>query len=63
MQYHTYCLQSEEGYHYTGHTQDLDIRMLNQKLKTTHYTKKGTNCKFRLKLAQFSGENCPPGVR
>jgi putative endonuclease len=43
MPFSTYCLQSEEGYHYTGHTQDLDIRMLNHQLKTTHYTKKGTN--------------------
>ncbi len=43
MPYHTYFLQSEEGYHYTGHTQDLDIRMLNHRLKTTHTTKKGTN--------------------
>jgi putative endonuclease len=43
MPYFTYCLQSDEGYHYTGHTQNLDKRILNHSLKTTHYTKKGTN--------------------
>ena len=43
MAYYAYCLQSAEGYHYTGHSENLDIRMLNHQLKTTHYTKKGTN--------------------
>lgn len=43
MPFYTYCLQSEEVYHYTGHTGNLDIRMLNHRLKTTQYTKRGTN--------------------
>jgi putative endonuclease len=38
-----YCLQSDEGYHYTGHTGDLDARLLRHHLKTTQYTKRGTN--------------------
>jgi putative endonuclease len=45
MSYYTYCIQSEEGFHYTGQTQDLDIRILRHHLRTTHYTKKGTNWK------------------
>jgi putative endonuclease len=43
MPYYTYFLGSDEGYHYTGHTENLDIRMLRHRLRTTHYTKKGTN--------------------
>ena len=43
MPYYTYALQSEEGLHYTGHTQDLDIRIIRHGLGTTHYTKRGTN--------------------
>jgi putative endonuclease len=43
MAFHAYVLQSDEGYHYTGHTKDLDFRLVRHYLKTTHYTKKGTN--------------------
>ena len=43
MSFYAYCLKSDEGFHYTGHTANLDIRMLRHRLKTTHYTKKGTN--------------------
>ncbi len=46
MPYYTYVLQSDEGYHYTGHAADLDIRMNRHALHTTHYTKKGTNWKL-----------------
>ena len=43
MPYYAYALQSDEGYHYTGHTQDLNLRVIRHELGTTHYTKKGTN--------------------
>ncbi len=42
MPYYAYVLQSKEAYHYTGHTKDLDIRLLRHHLKTTQYTRKGT---------------------
>ncbi|MHB1051324.1 MAG: GIY-YIG nuclease family protein [Bacteroidota bacterium] len=43
MAYYAYLLISEEGYHYTGSTGVLDIRLMRHRLKTTHYTKKGSN--------------------
>ncbi len=43
MPYYAYALQSEEGFHYTGHTQDLDLRIIRHGLGTTHYTRRGTN--------------------
>ena len=43
MPFCTYILISEEGYHYTGQTADLSLRLDRHRLKTTHYTKKGTN--------------------
>ncbi len=46
MPYYTYVLQSYEGYHYTGHTSDLTLRLTRHELHTTHYTKKGTNWKI-----------------
>jgi putative endonuclease len=41
--YYAYVLQSEEGYHYAGHTANLDLRIIRHGLRTTHYTKKGRN--------------------
>jgi putative endonuclease len=41
--YYAYVLISEEGFHYTGSTGNLDLRILLHFSKTTHYTKKGTN--------------------
>ena len=43
MPFHTYILQSDERLHYTGHTMDLDLRLMLHKFHTTHYTKRGTN--------------------
>lgn len=43
MPFHTYILVSDEGYHYTGHAADLDVRLDRHRKKTTHFTKKGTN--------------------
>lgn len=43
MPFHTYVLVSDEYFHYTGHTEDLDSRIVRHGLKTTHFTKKGTN--------------------
>ena len=43
MPYFTYCFLSEEGYHYTGHTEDWELRLKKYYQKTTHYNKKGTN--------------------
>lgn len=45
MRYYAYVLQSEEGYHYTGHTANLSLRVTRHRLRTTHYTKKGNNWK------------------
>jgi putative endonuclease len=46
MPYFAYALQSDEGYHYTGHTEDLTLRIIRHGLHTTQYTKKGTNWKL-----------------
>jgi putative endonuclease len=43
MGYTAYVLISDEGFHYTGHTANLPTRLDRHFLKTTHYTKKGTN--------------------
>jgi putative endonuclease len=43
MSFYAYVLVSEEFYHYTGHTSDLDLRIARHHLKTTHFTKRGTN--------------------
>jgi len=43
MAYYTYVIISDEGYHYTGHTADLDLRVERHFMKTTHYTKRGKN--------------------
>ena len=43
MPYFAYVLQSEEGYHYTGHTSDLELRIARHKEGTTRYTKRGKN--------------------
>ena len=45
MPFDSYVLQSDEGYHYTGHTSDLKIRLVLHTLHTTHFTKKGRNWK------------------
>ncbi len=42
MPFYTYILQSNENYHYTGHAADRDLRMIRHRLRTTHFTKKGT---------------------
>ena len=46
MPYFAYVLLSDEGYHYTGHTADVDLRVKRHHLHTTHFTKKGTNWKM-----------------
>ncbi len=46
MPFYTYVLISDEGYHYTGSTENLDTRLQRHRLKTTHFTKKGTNWKI-----------------
>ena len=46
MPFYTYVLVSDEYYHYTGHTSSLDLRIEHHHLKTTHFTKKGTNWKI-----------------
>ncbi len=43
MPFFAYALQSEEGYHYTGHAENLDLRLVFHEFHTTHYTKKGKN--------------------
>jgi len=46
MPFQTYVLVSDEFYHYTGHTLDLNLRLECHAQKTTHFTKKGTNWKI-----------------
>ena len=43
MVFYAYVLISEEGYHYTGSTGNLNLRILRHYLKTSHFTRKGTN--------------------
>ena len=42
MQFHTYVLVSDEGFHNMGSCADLEQRLKNHWKKTTHFTKKGT---------------------
>lgn len=46
MKYFVYLLLSKEGFHYIGHTPDLDRRLSEHNSKTTHSTKHGTNWKI-----------------
>jgi len=46
MPFYVYVLISAEGYHYTGSTENLHTRLERHHLKTTHFTKKGTNWKI-----------------
>ncbi len=46
MTFYAYVLMSDEGYHYTGSTENLDMRLQHHHLKTTHFPKKGTNWKI-----------------
>jgi predicted GIY-YIG superfamily endonuclease len=46
MPFYAYVLISDEGYHYTGSTENLETRLKRHLLKTTHFTKKGTNWKL-----------------
>ncbi len=43
MPFYVYILVSDEGYHYTGHTAELSLRLERHQLKTTQFTKRGTN--------------------
>ena len=43
MPYFAYVLESKEGFHYTGSTEDLEKRLERHGLKTTHFTKKETS--------------------
>ena len=53
MPFHAYVLISDEGYHYTGSTENLATRLERHHLKTTHFTKKGSNWKI-LHSKEFS---------
>ena len=43
MPFYTYVLISDEGYRYTGSAENLELRLERHRLKTTHFTKRGTN--------------------
>ncbi len=47
MKYYVYIIKSEEGFHYTGFTEDLEKRLIehNEK-KLSFWTKRGTNWKL-----------------
>ena len=47
IKYFVYVIKSAEGYHYTGMTQDLDLRIKQHNNKTlSFWTKRGTNWKI-----------------
>ena len=46
MKYFVYLLLSQEGYHYIGHTPDLDRRLSEHNSHTNHSTKHGNNWKI-----------------
>ena len=41
--FYVYLLRSVEGYHYTGHTPDLDRRLREHNAGTCRSTKRGTD--------------------
>lgn len=43
MPYYTYVIESVEGYHYTGHTPDLQRRLSEHNHSLCHSTKHGHN--------------------
>jgi putative endonuclease len=47
MKYYVYIIKSDEGFHYTGFTGDLEKRLIehNEK-KLSFWTKRGTNWKL-----------------
>ena len=45
--YHTYIIKSQEGYHYTGMTEDLEPRISQHNNSSlSFWTKRGTNWKI-----------------
>ncbi len=47
MKYSVYIIQSQEGYRYTGMTEDLDNRIIEHKNKSlSFWTKRGNNWKI-----------------
>ncbi len=47
MKYYIYVIKSEEGFHYTGMTEDLDLRLNQHNAKLlSFWTKRGTNWKL-----------------
>jgi len=50
MKYYVYVIKSEEGFHYTGFTEDLDKRLIESKeKKLSFWTKRGTKWKLLYK--------------
>ena len=47
MKYYVYIIKSDEGFHYTGFTEDLEKRLIehNEK-KLSFWTRRGTNWKL-----------------
>ena len=43
MSFYIYLIVSEEGYHYTGHTPDLQRRLAEHNSGLSHATKQGNN--------------------
>jgi putative endonuclease len=43
MKCYVYLLISKEGYHYTGHTPDLDRRLMQHNTGCCHSTKRGSH--------------------
>ncbi|MBI5645580.1 MAG: GIY-YIG nuclease family protein [Ignavibacteriae bacterium] len=52
--YITYVLISDEGFHYTGSTEDLELRLQRHREHTTHFTKKGTNWRVIYTVASLA---------
>ncbi len=50
MNYYVYVIKSEEGFHYTGMTENLDRRLVEHNIKAlSFWTKRGTNWKLLYK--------------
>ena len=47
MKYCVYVIKSNEGFHYTGFTEDIDKRLIEHNTKSVSFwTKRGTNWKL-----------------
>ena len=46
MIFYTYVIESEEGFRYTGHTSDLERRLIEHNTQLCKSTKRGNNWRY-----------------